>query len=336
MIETNKFKLGLFVAGAVVLFIVAVSCMGLFDFLNDKAYLRTTVTESIQGLNTGSPVKLRGVPIGKVTNIIIHMDSKSICLEMEVDLTRFSRSSGGETAGATVSQDEFYELLTKEIRKGLRCRIEPDGITGMKYLEIDFFKDVMLASPEERKIREPIGGEGKYFYVPSTPSMLASLRLGMTDILARIAMIDFDGIAKRTTLLLENVNKFMDHKRLDQLLADLDKCVESIRKTSDNLGSLVDKKEVTNTLAEIRKVAQNLSDLSADLNKNMDESKIPETVAGLRELSDEIGDSTRSMNATFRHLNDAIDALTELTQYLNDNPAALIRGKQKSQELSGE
>ena len=65
MIETNKFKLGLFVAGAVVLFIVAVSCMGLFDFLNDKAYLRTTVTESIQGLNTGSPVKLRGVPTRK-------------------------------------------------------------------------------------------------------------------------------------------------------------------------------------------------------------------------------------------------------------------------------
>ncbi|MBP5182581.1 MAG: MCE family protein [Lentisphaeria bacterium] len=334
MIETNKFKLGLFVAGAVALFIVAVSCMGLFDFFSAKAYLRTTVTESIQGLNIGSSVKLRGVPIGKITNIIIHMDNKSICLEMEVDLTKFTKSSGGGSSSSTVSQAEFYTLLSREIRKGLRCRIEPDGITGMKYLEIDFFKDVMPSAAGEKAPRDPLGGKGKYFYVPSTPSMLASLRLGMTDILARIAMIDFDGIAKRTTLLLENVNKFMEHKRLDRLLADLDKCVESIRKTSDNLGSLVDKHEVNSTLAEIRKVAQNLSELSVDLRKNMDESKIPETVAGLRDLSDEIGDSTRSMTVTLQHLNDAIDALTEFAQYLNDNPSALIRGKQKSEDLS--
>ena len=71
MIETNKYKLGLFVTAAVVLFILAVTCMGLFDFLSAKAYLRTTVSESVQGLNTGSSVKLRGVPIGKITNITV-------------------------------------------------------------------------------------------------------------------------------------------------------------------------------------------------------------------------------------------------------------------------
>ena len=250
MIETNKYKLGLFVTAAVVLFILAVTCMGLFDFLSDKAYLRTTVSESVQGLNTGSSVKLRGVPIGKITNITVLLDNKNISIEMEVDLDRFSKGSHNIFSGETISQSEFYQLLRNEVQNGLRCRLEPDGITGMKYLEIDFFK----LPPAEKNIRgKESAFMGKYFYIPSTPSMLASLRLSMTDILARIAMIDFDGISKRTTLLLENMNRTLDPKRLDQLISDLNSCVESIKKTADNLGDMLDKKDVNATLLEARK-----------------------------------------------------------------------------------
>lgn len=335
MIETNKFKLGLFVTSAVVLFVVAVTCMGLFDFLSAKAYLRTTVTESVQGLNTGSSVKLRGVPIGKITDIIIHMDSNNICLEMEVDLARFSRSSQSIFSDARISKSEFYQLLQQDVANGLRCRIEPDGITGMKYLEIDFFKDVKLAEKTETAAKEPkceLSDDEKYFFVPSTPSMLASLRLSMTDILAKIAMIDFDGLSRRTALLLENINNTLAPERLDTLIRNLDKTVVSIRHTSDNLGSVMDKKEIANTLAEVRKAVRSIAELSADIHKNLDQSKIPQTIAGLRELSGEIGDSSKNVNMTIQRLNDAIDALTELAQSLSDDPSSLLYGKKKDKK----
>lgn len=329
MIETNKYKLGLFVTAAVVLFILAVTCMGLFDFLSAKAYLRTTVSESVQGLNTGSSVKLRGVPIGKITNITVLLDNKNISIEMEVDLDRFSKGSHNIFSGETISQSEFYQLLRNEVQNGLRCRLEPDGITGMKYLEIDFFK----LSPAEKNIRgKESAFMGKYFYIPSTPSMLASLRLSMTDILARIAMIDFDGISKRTTLLLENMNRTLDPKRLDQLISDLNSCVESIKKTADNLGDMLDKKDVNATLLEARKAITGIYELSNELRKNLNDARIPETVAGVRQLTGELGNSTENVDTTLQKLNDAIDALTEFAQYLNDNPASIIHGKSSSGE----
>ncbi|MBR2364413.1 MAG: MCE family protein [Lentisphaeria bacterium] len=335
MIETNKFKLGLFVTGTVILFIAAVSCMGLFDFLSAKAYLYTTVTESVQGLNNGSQVKLRGVPIGKITDIIIHMDNRNISLQMEVDLKRFSKSSQSEFSHTVISREEFYQLLETEIRKGLRCRLELDGITGMKYLEIDFFRDVKLAPAEN-----PVEIAGKYvkshgeeyFYVPSTPSMLASLRLSMTDILARIAMIDFDGIANRSSQLLEKMNEIIEPKRVDRLIADLDKCVEAIRQTSENLGSLLDKNEVNKTLEDVRNAVQAITRLSAAVRRDMEKAKIPETVAGLRDLTGDIGDSSRNMNVTLQHVNEAVDALTEFARYLNEHPSALIFGRPKKKE----
>ena len=327
MIETNKYKLGLFVTAAVVLFILAVTCMGLFDFLSAKAYLRTTVMESVQGLNTGSSVKLRGVPIGKITNITVLLDNKNISIEMEVDLERFSKNSKNIFSGEQISQSEFYQLLRNEVKNGLRCRLEPDGITGMKYLEIDFFK----ISPAEKNIKDKENPFiGKYFYIPSTPSMLASLRLSMTDILARIAMIDFDGISKRTTLLLENMNRTLDPKRLDKLISDLNSCVDSIKKTADNLGNMLDKKDVHATLLEARKAITGIYDLSNEMRKNLNEARIPETVAGVRKLTGELGNSSENVDATLQKLNDAIDALTELAQYLSDNPASLIHGKSPS------
>ncbi|MBO5761117.1 MAG: MCE family protein [Lentisphaeria bacterium] len=333
--ETNKFKLGLFVTCAVLLFVAAVTCMGLFDFLNAKAYLRTTVTESVQGLNTGSQVKLRGVPIGKITDIIIHMESKNICLEMEVDLQRFASRSQSIFSNSAISKEEFYQLLHKEIKSGLRCRIEPDGITGMKYLEIDFFNNVKPVSRKESpgKINScTTANNSKYFFIPSTPSMLASLRLTMTDILAKIAMIDFDGIARRSNLLLENVNKIVQPQKVDKLITQLDKCVESIRKTSDTLTDVLDKKEINDTLADIKKAVNSIAVLSTDIRKNINDSNIPGTVAGLRDLTDEIEDSSKNVNNTIGKLNDAIDALTELAQYLNDHPSALIYGKTRDEK----
>lgn len=329
MIETNKFKLGLFVTLSILLLVLAVTCMGLFDFLNAKAYLCTTVSESVQGLNTGSSVKLRGVPIGKITDITILMDSKNISIQMEVDLARFSRNSQNIFSDENITQQEFYQLLRKEIRNGLRCRIEPDGITGMKYLEIDFFKDVVPIN-ETVAQKSSLPDTGYYFYVPSTPSMLASLRLSMTDILARIAMIDFDGLSRKTTLLLKNVNQTLDPQRINTLISDLNSCVESIKKTSDNLGSILDKKDIRDTLQETRKAIAGIYELSADIRKNLDDSKIPETVADLRNLANEIGDSSENVGTTLHKLNDAIDALTEFAQYLSDNPASLIYGKRNS------
>ena len=144
MIETNKFKLGMFVTLAILLFVLSISFMGLFDSLiKPRAYMATFVEESVQGLNSGSAVKFRGVPIGKVSDITIIMKSQTIRIDMIIDLSKFKTQTGKNLfSQSAITQQNFYEYLLAEIDKGLRSRIEPDGITGVKYVEIDFFKDI--------------------------------------------------------------------------------------------------------------------------------------------------------------------------------------------------
>ena len=95
MVETNKFKLGLFVTISLLLFIIAVASMGIFDSLfKSRAHMATFVEESVQGLNSGSAVKFRGVPIGNVSDITIIMESQTIRIDMVIDLSKFKTKIG--------------------------------------------------------------------------------------------------------------------------------------------------------------------------------------------------------------------------------------------------
>ena len=207
MQETNKFKLGLFVSVSILLFIAAVMSMGIFDSLfKAKVHMATFVEESVQGLNTGSAVKYRGVPIGNVNDITIAMGGQTIRIDMEIDLSKFKIKRGSNFLGlSSISPQDFYKYLLDDIQKGLRCRIEPDGITGLKYVEIDFFKDIAALPAEE----ETPGLQNGIFYLPSTPSLMANLRISMTEILANIASINFKKISRETISLLSTANSMV-------------------------------------------------------------------------------------------------------------------------------
>ena len=70
-LETDKFKLGLFVTISFLLLCILFLVFGLFDFVNTKVPVFTLFQESVQGLESGALVKYRGVPIGKVTDITL-------------------------------------------------------------------------------------------------------------------------------------------------------------------------------------------------------------------------------------------------------------------------
>ena len=343
--ENNHFKLGLFTALGIVLFIVAVTCMGAFDFINDTGYLVTTVQESVQGLNTGSTVKLRGVPIGKVEDITILLDSKEkdIRISMKVDLNKFGKKSENFFSGYPLTRVDFYTIMADEVQNGLRCRIEPDGITGAKYLEIDFFQPENLKSnPEENKIaakekntpsRSSVQLQEGYFYIPSIPSMMSTLKLNMTEILAKIACIDFEGLSRKTTLLLENANKILDPERTQNLLTNINGAVDAMQTAMTNFNKALPPQKMQELIRVTQEAVVQIRTSVKDLDKEIVKSDIPGTFTQFRELSHDVKGLSGSAGNTLQKLNDTIDALTELIQNLEEDPSSIIRGRKSKKNL---
>ena len=323
MQEANKFKLGLFVIASIVVLIIIVFCMGLFDHLQPKAYLVTYVEESVQGLTKGSAVKFRGVPIGHVNGIMIMVDNNEIRIDIEVDLSKIQRRTGSSTSGfVELGRQQFYDFLMKASADGLACRIEPDGITGAKYVEFNFFTDEK--APGNR--RKAFFDKGT-FVMPSTPSMMANLRTNIFEILTSVAAVDFRGISKQTNELLQRANQTLDRAKLDQLSANADSVIRKLDITVANLNQAMGRKQMQTTIRNIETTLESVQHLAAQVAESVKNANLSGTTEEIRQLSESLKDTSDSLQTSLQKANDTMDVMTDLIRYLNDNPSSLLHGR---------
>ncbi len=90
--NTPKFKvrLGLFVAGGLVLFVIAIFLIGRQKNLFNPVFALTTTFSNVSGLEVGSNVRFSGINIGTVNNILIINDS-TVLVDMSIrkDIQQF-------------------------------------------------------------------------------------------------------------------------------------------------------------------------------------------------------------------------------------------------------
>lgn len=323
MQETNKFKLGLFVIAAIAVLIAAIFSMGMFDRLQPKAHMVTYVEESVQGLTAGSSVKYKGVPIGSVSGITIVVDSNEIRIDIEIDLSKIQKRTQNSITGTReLGLEQFYEYMLKDTEDGLACRIEPDGITGSKYVEINFFKDEKIpVSRRKAVLRNGI------IYMPSTPSMMANLRTNIFEILTSIAAIDFKGISRQTNELLKRANQTLDRAKLDQLSGNANDVIKKLDTTITNLNRALDEKQMRKAVNDMETALQSIRSLAVQIAETVEKANLSETSTDIRLLSKSLKDSSDSLQTSLQKANDTMDSITDLVRYMNDNPSSLIRGR---------
>src|SRR4030042_7024292 len=75
--HTKKFKvrLGLFIAGGLALFVIAIFIIGKQENLFDPVFKLTTTFYNVSGLQVGSNIRFSGIEVGTVDNIKIINDS---------------------------------------------------------------------------------------------------------------------------------------------------------------------------------------------------------------------------------------------------------------------
>lgn len=321
MIQANKFRLGLFVLAGTVLFIAGLFVLGLEGLFVKKAYFVTLFPESVQGLTIGSPVKYKGVPIGTVSKINIQVENKMIRVDMDINLSSFSTDR-------TVKKDDivslFYKFIKKECEKGLRCRLEYAGITGLKYIELDYFK-VKLP---ERLVPKPKHMQGE-MYVPSTPSALKDVLKLINTSLERIAKIDFEGLSSRLSGVLDGAKKIVNGPKLLKAIDQMEVMSANLKHSSQVLRDTLTPKKVKEIIDNVDDVLIKLHKISTQLEDQLKKAKIAETADSFRKAANAVTDSKTMISNTLLKINQAIDAFTEFVNYLNDDPEALIKGKSK-------
>ncbi|MCK5802455.1 MAG: MCE family protein [Lentisphaeria bacterium] len=356
MIErATRVKLGGFVVSAVLLALVALILLAGTRWNEETFSAYTCVDESVQGLVTGGDVKLRGVPVGKVSDIRILREQNMMRIDLEIDIHKF---------GATSAADARRYLHDK-IKEGARARLELAGITGFRYINIGFHDPASL----EKTIPLPEGGEG--FGIPAMPSMLREIGTDVSQAMMKLSQIDFAALANNTTELVtvlkdylgaestselfdnvkvlattlkdlsERISKELPDGEISRMLDGLNTMTAGIRALSDQAGRELDAaripelgKQASGTLDQIGAAVQKLNKTLDQVQKDLTRMELPETTASMRQTmarteltlrrTDGVRDDLREALEDFSR---AMKSFNNVLETLDADPGALIRGK---------
>lgn len=321
---------GLFVLGALVLGMVALLSFGGINFFSQPQRFVVFFDESIHGLDLGSPVKLRGVRVGRVAGINVRYDAGTNRSLAEV-VCELNRNVIIDTQGRPIDVSDKAELQTM-VDHGLRAQLGVIGLaTGLLFVELDFY------NPREFPATAPLG-DSKRVVVPAMLSTISEYQASLTEILADLKRVDFAGLSRNLNTLLATANtkleavdaaRLSDHwaRTADALTAMATNADPEIKKTMANLNVATD-----DLRALIAKLDQQVQPSSDKLAQTLDEARQALTTfnaaaASAQHLIAAQNGLGEEADKTLEQLREAAAAVQRLADFLERNPNAVITGR---------
>lgn len=216
MVEKNKYYYtGIFVICSILILILFLSFSGLFKKFEKSLYAESYFQGSIAGLSVGSPVKLNGVPIGKVTNIQFipaaypKLQQKWKDSQAFASIVVFMEIKADDIPGPN-DQKGFDKMVKSLVLKGLQAQISPDGLTGNSYISLNF------DSSSNHQGGIIISWKPRYAYIPSVQSSLEYFSDSIESISDTLKKVNFV-----------------------KLTNEIEQAVTSLKKMSNNLNDLI-------------------------------------------------------------------------------------------------
>ena len=314
----RNLRIGIFVVTGIVLLLAVLYVLGMSELFTRKAYLSTSFTESVQGLSVGSAVKYRGVPVGSVKSISILISERLVKVDMEIELKHLIEKDMPN------QQTAARELFEREINHGLRCRLEYAGITGMKFVNFDYFAKSGADTP---KAPFPLNLESTY--IPSVPSAFEDVTAALISGIERISKIRFEKIADEVESALMEFNSFLASPTMKATVASIHDAAVNIENGSSTLANLLADEKLTRILDGAIADLEAIKELTAQLKQDASGMRLPESASNIRDAAAAISAGRRDLANSLFKLNQTLEALTMLCDYLSSDPNSLIRGKSK-------
>ncbi|MFA6567984.1 MAG: MlaD family protein [Victivallales bacterium] len=340
----NKYKVGVFAVTAFIIFIIGLISLGTFKYFRQTYDFMTVVTASVQGLEKGAKVKIKGVTIGSVAKVQLSPDMGQIYIFMKFDKDAFAKATSkkliqdSELKHMSRQQvlDVFSESMSEHVKKGLRCQLMYGDITGNLFVEIAVF-DPNKNPPQEFELPEDHPP-----YVPSLPTVtIGNIMDEIHRATENIAQMDLKRVSDQMNAFLEKANNIMNEQDFRRIVKE----VESISSNLDELilrvKDVLDKKHLEEMTQSVQKTFDNFNSTLDAIEKLAEESsselknaKMAETSEKARNLLDNSNTAVKNLDALraelkndMNDLKNTLKSAKDLLDYLERNPNSLISGK---------
>ena len=302
---SRHFKLGVLALTALAALVIAGLAIGLRGLGAATVDYHTYFDESVQGLDLGAPVKYRGVRIGNVASIAVAPDKKHVAV------------------GLALIAGEAERLGLADANPALRTQLSTQGLTGVKFVEIDFTDPAANPPPE---LPFPPGPR----YVPARTSTIKSLEESLQGIGERLPDLVDRAVSTLTKLeaMLDELRDQRVPHRIADAVAGVGAAVGDIRRLAQHL----DRARLGERTGE---VLDRFNGAVARLTAVLDQlGGAQGLVASVRRATDSIGHlgagatgSAAELERVLREIGDAAQSFRELVEDIDRDPDMLVKGR---------
>ena len=324
MKEANPKLIAVFVIGGVFLLVTAMIIFSSQDLFTPKRKFVAYFQQSVNGLNVGSAVRFRGIPVGEVIDIsgVYNPDNGGMIPKIIIEFLP-------ETLENALVKEGEYTLFPLLLKNGLRASLKSSSIlTGQLYVAMDFYTD----KPERY-----LGNMNEeYPEMPTFDSGLDQVIAKLTDLPLQEALASATNAFKSIDKVLSNPGIPNAIDSLNTFMVDADSTVLDAQEfINEDLRTGV--KELKTTLIDTRgSIGTVAREFASVTNKLTNESLVgienamTELQATLITAKSRLRDKdplNLELQATLREIKRATHSAGSLAEYLEEHPEALLQGK---------
>jgi len=311
MTRANPKIVGGFIIGGTLLLLLAIGALVSGKFFTHSTTFVSFFPESVRGLQIGSPVTFRGVPLGQVTGIEAFMTRKEAGIDIEVtfevNLDRIHDPAGGANQIQGMTPADAASFLAE---KGLRAELQSTSlVTGQLYIDLDFHR----ARPP-RQLDMPT----RYPQIPTAPTKLQLLGNRIEKLATALSDLPLAEIGRDLSETLVAIRDLVRSPEIRQALSSAGGAGKDLSRTLSSVDRLVTELRSKVGDADVKQIITDLHDTLDAAEKGL--VQIRSTLAGTSGAQHEL-------SQTLSEIARAAAAVRVLAEYLERNPSALVDGK---------
>lgn len=315
--KNRSLAIGAFIVGAILLVFIALLFFSGGRFFADKKRVVMYFEGSVQGLQVGAPVKLKGVVLGEIIDISINFerDNKAVFTAVTADLVMKRINSNG----ASVEED----FLKDAINAGLRAQLNFQSfLTGLLYVELDFYPDSEL----------------RLYAVQDEYQEIPTIATSFEEISRTFQELDLKGLVHNVNNLIEQVSTMVADGQVAETLSSFNRLATSLEKTSGNADREIERlsAKLDETLTELNTLIQQLNTQTPammesmrgsleELNRSM--QSFEQAAANIEHAFSEDAPLLYQLTRTLEDMSRSSRAFRSLSETLEQQPEALLRGR---------
>jgi len=330
-------RLGIFILLGITLLVVGIFLIGQKNALFSSTFKVRSYFKDIQGLRTGTTVRLSGIDVGSVSNVEIVNDTTGrvqVTMDLQTDIQRFIRTdtkASIESEGLVGNKVIVLKIGSSGAEQvkndGVIQSEEPLGFSAIiaqtegvmeytKKMTKDLSEIVAKVNSGEGSLGKLIGDDQLYNNATDLTSQANKSLKGITGELSKVTGL-FDTLGYGVENTINNINK---------VVTNVDSIVSGINQGKGVIGGFVSKNgkydsTVTSTLLNIQNTSEEAKIGATRLAENMEALKHNWLFKGYfenrgywdkAEYEVKIDDRLKQLDAKIKELNDRIETLKKM------------------------